>query len=174
MSTDWVVVSTTNSTQTGTPVVVTSETSNTVIVPLPTDIEVVVAGTQGVPGPQGPIGPAGDAPTVICATTLSGHRVLALNSEGKAVYANASDETALSVQGINLQAGITGEELVVIKYGAIEWPAGGLTTGDPLFLRENGIISHIPPTSGWLRQIAVALNSSMISIDIGPTWYLGV
>lgn len=172
MSTDWVVV-TTDAAKAGLPVVTTSGVSSTVIVPLPTDVEIVVAGMQGPPGPQGPIGPAGDAPTVICVTNVSGHRVLALNSEGKAVYANSSDETALSVQGINIQAGISGEELVVIKYGPVVWPAGGLTTGEPLFLRENGMISHEPPTTGWLRQIAVALSSSMISIDIGPTWYLG-
>ena len=126
-----------------------------------------------IPGPPGPPGPAGDASTLIAATTLSGHRVLAVNGDGQAIYAQHTDATALAVQGLSTQSGTAGDELVILKSGPVPWPAGGLTPGLPLFLTTDGQLSHTPPASGWIRQIAVAIDADTISIDIGPAWRAG-
>jgi hypothetical protein len=126
-----------------------------------------------VPGSPGPQGPPGDASTLIAAQTLSGHCVLAANGDGQAIYAQHTDSTALAVQGLSTQSGITGDELVILKSGPVAWPAGGLTAGLPLFLTTDGQLSHTPPTSGWIRQIAVAIDADTISIDIGPAWRTG-
>ena len=128
---------------------------------------------QGLSGPPGPIGPAGDAPTLVASTTLSGHRVLAADGNGQAVYAQHTDSTALAVQGLSTQSGTAGDELVILKSGAVAWPAGGLTAGLPLFLTTDGQLSHTPPASGWIRQIAVAIDADTISLDIGPAWRAG-
>ena len=138
-----------------------------------TEIEAVELGMQGPPGPPGPIGPAGDTQTIIASTTLSGHRVLAANGDGQAIYAQHTDATALAVQGMSTQSGVQGDELVILKSGAMPWPAAGLTAGLPLFLTTDGQLSHTPPTSGWIRQIAVAIDTDTISIDIGPAWRAG-
>ena len=132
-----------------------------------TELEVVELAIQGPPGPKG------DAVALVAATTLSGHRVLAIDSEGKAIYAQHTDNTALAVQGINTQAGVAGDALQIFSSGKLTWPAGGLTAGLPLFLTTDGQLSHTPPTSGWIRQIAVAVSADLISIDIAPAWRAG-
>ncbi len=153
--------------------IVTLETEIVASVTAATELEAVELATQGPVGPPGPIGPAGDAPSIIASTTLSGHRVLAANGDGQAIYAQHSDASALAVQGLSTQSGTVGDELVILKSGATPWPAGGLTAGSPLFLTTDGQINHIPPTSGWIRQIAVAIDSDTISIDIGPAYWAG-
>jgi hypothetical protein len=169
MSEPWVVV-----TQPGTEIAVVTEPQvTTVVVETTPAPEVIVTGMQGPPGPPGPAGPAGDAPTLIAATTLSGHRVLAADGNGQAVYAQHTGSTALAVQGLSTQSGVAGDELVILKSGAVAWPAGGLTAGLPLFLTTDGQLSHTPPTTGWIRQIAVAIDADTISIDIGPAWRAG-
>ena len=157
-------------------VVVTSDDSSpavVVVAPVTASPSVIVTGMQGPPGPPGPVGPAGDAPSIIAATTLSGHRALAANGDGQAIYAQHTDATALVVQGLSTQSGTAGDELVILKSGAVAWPAGGLTPGLPLFLATDGQLSHTPPTSGWIRQIAVAVDADTISLDIGPAWRAG-
>jgi hypothetical protein len=169
MSEPWVVV-----TQPGAEIAVVTEPQVTTVVVETTQApEVIVTGMQGPPGPQGPVGPAGDAPTLIAAATLSGHRVLAVNGDGEAIYAQHTDATALAVQGLSTQSGTIGDELVILKSGAVAWPAGGLTPGLPLFLAMDGQLSHTPPSSGWIRQIAVAIDADTISLDIGPAWRAG-
>ena len=166
MSESWVVV-----TQPGAEIAVVTEPQvTTVLVETTPAPEVIVTSKQGPPGPPGP---AGDATTLIAATTLSGHRVFAVNGDGEAVYAQHTDATALAVQGLSTQSGTAGDELVILKSGAVAWPVDGLTPGLPLFLTTDGQLSHTPPTSGWIRQIAVAIDADTISIDIGPAWRAG-
>jgi hypothetical protein len=130
-------------------------------------LEVIEFGVQGPPGPQG------GAVALVAAGTLSGHRVLAANGDGQAIYAQHTDDTALIVQGISPQAGVAGDALPVLRSGLLAWPAGGLTAGAPLFLTTDGQLSHTPPATGWIRQIAVAVDSDTISIDIAPAWRVG-
>jgi hypothetical protein len=86
-----------------------------VVAPVVSAPSVIVARPQGIPGPPGPIGPSGDAPSIIASTTLSGHRVLAANGYGQAIYAQHSDASALAVQGLSTQSGTVGDELVILK-----------------------------------------------------------
>ena len=159
-----------------TEVIAASESAVIEFVSLETEvtvIEFVELAVQGPPGPPGPIGPPGDAFTLVASQTLSGHRVLAANGDGQAIYASHTDYTALQVQGLSTQSGIEGDVLIVANSGPMPWPAGGLAPGLPLFLTTDGQLSHIPPTSGWIRQIAVAIDADTISIDIGPAWRAG-
>lgn len=148
--------------------VVVTTTADVVVVSETTSYQTIVTGLQGPPGPTGPIGPSGDAFVLTAASTLSGHRALAINGDGQAIYAQHTDATALAVQGLSAQSGIVGEDLVVSQSGPLAWPAGDLTPGLPLFLTTDGQLAHTPPTTGWLRQIAVAVDADTISIDIGP------
>ena len=168
MSEPWVVTTTTQAQS-----VILTETPPSVVVVEQPVTQTLTVGLQGPPGPPGPIGPPGDASVLTASTTLSGHRVLAVNGEGQAIYASHTDSTALAVQGLSTQSGIAGDTLALTRSGALPWPAGGLTAGQPLFLTTDGLISHTPPTSGWIRQIAVAVDSDTISIDIGPAYRAG-
>ena len=124
-------------------------------------------------GPAGPRGPAGDAASVVAASILSGHRVIATNDQGLGILAQPGDASALSVQGVSTQAAIEGGDVLLQRYGPLDWPAGGLTPGAPLFLATDGHLSLTPPSTGWIRQIAVALSDTRINIDIGPAYRVG-
>lgn len=155
------------------PVIVVDSAPNPVIVVDTRPEFVVVSGIQGPPGPQGPIGPAGDAPTLIAGITVSGHRAIAIDANGEGVYADAGDASAMSLYGISTNAALLGEDILVARSGYLEWPAGGLTPGAPLFLGTTGLLTQTVPTTGWLRQVATAIDAASVIVDIGPGFYLG-
>lgn len=111
--------------------------------------------------------------TVTAGATVSGHRAIALNLEGQGIYADASDATALAVSGISTGAALLGDPVTVQHSGHLAWPAGGLTPGVPLFLGATGLLTQVVPTTGWLRQVAMAIDASSVLVDIGPAIDLG-
>lgn len=155
-----------------TVVVVGTATPISVVAPV-TETATLVTGLQGPPGPQGKVGPAGDAPVMIAAITLSGHRALAADSSGEAIYADASDLTAQAVQGIGTNAAVAGETVYLAKSGPLVWPPADLTPGLPVFLGAVGALTHTPPDSGWVRQMGVATATNLLSVDIGPAIRVG-
>lgn len=138
------------------------------------------SGIPDAPLTAGPYGRQGGAwvavanpVTLIAATTLSGHRVIAADAQGRAIYAEATDATAQAVVGISTQAAVADDQLILATQGALDWPAGGLTPDAPLFLSTAGTLTHSAPVLGWLRQIAVAVAADRLVIDIGPAYWLG-
>lgn len=131
--------------------------------------QVVSAGSQGPRGATGAAGASGgETLTITAAAALSGHRAIALNAAGDAIYADASDSTAFRALGVSTGAAILGDPLTVRQLGAMEWPAGGLTPDVPLYLGASGALSHTPPATGYVRQIAVALDTNRIQVGLGP------
>jgi len=122
---------------------------------------------------QGPPGPPGDAPRILASITLGGNRVIATTTGGEGVYADCTNTTAQRVVGFSTGASDAGTFCDLKRTGTISWPAGGLTPEAVLFLRENGLVSHTPPATGWLRQVGVAADAGTIHIDIGPAYWLG-
>lgn len=128
--------------------------------------QVVSGGTQG---PRGPVGSSGsELNALIAAVALSGHRTIAINADGQGIYADSSSASVYSAIGISVGAASGGAEITVRQSGALDWPAGGLTPGVPLFLGADGYISHTPPATGYVRQIAVALDTNRIHVGLGP------
>lgn len=111
--------------------------------------------------------------TVLAAISISGHRAIAADADGQAIYADQADETALAVLGLSTQAATTGDPLIVVAQGPLDWPAGGLTPDAPLFLGASGTLTHTAPTSGWVRQIAQAVDTDRLIISIGPAYRAG-
>lgn len=124
-------------------------------------------GLQGVPGADG------DAPQLVAASALSGHRAIAVDANGHAIYADQGEASAQTVYGISTGAAESGASVTLQRSGPMEWPAGGLTPDLPLYLGSAGLLTQIPPTTGWLRQIAVATAAARIVIEIGPAYFLG-
>lgn len=154
-------------------VVVTTDVATAAVVVETTVVATVVTGVQGPAGPAGPTGPAGSAFVIPAAITLSGHRVLAIDATGQATYADQADLTATLVVGVSAAAVDPGADVPVVQAGPLDWPAGGLVAGLPLFLGSAGFLTQTPPVTGWLRQIGVATSASIIAVAIGPAFYLG-
>jgi hypothetical protein len=134
-----------------------------------TRIEIIELAIQGPPG-----APGNTALTAIAAVALSGHRALALNGEGFAVYASSDDWTAQAIIGISQHAGEAGAEITVQDSSAMGWPANDLTPQAPVFLGLNGMLTQTVPMIGWLRCLGFAVDTDLLMIDIGPTFSLGV
>lgn len=111
--------------------------------------------------------------SIVADTTLSGHRVIAADADGRGVYAEPSNATARAVVGISPQAAVAEDVLTLVTQGGLAWPAAGLTPGAPLFLGASGTLTQTVPAAGWLRQIAVATAADHLVIDLGPAFWLG-
>ena len=135
--------------------------------------EIVEASLQGPPGPRGEQGPSGSAFTLPAGETLSGHRVLALIADAVAVYADQGDTSAQMIQGFSAHAATAGEEVEVVQSGPLAWPAANLTPGAPVFLAHDGLVTQTAPTTGWLVQVGTAVESDLLSVAIGPAYFLG-
>ena len=132
-------------------------------------IEIVELGIPGPRGPQGLAGLAGVMQTIEAATSLSGHRAVTIGG----VYADYRSALALHLAGLIVSAALAGDEVAVVQSGFVEWPAAGLIPDLPLFLGVDGMLTQTPPLTGWLRQIAVAVSETTITVDIGPAYFLG-
>lgn len=172
-------------TTTSKPVVVTTQTRRVSAVVRPSSITITPAMTTVKAAPQlnstvtiptctqGPPGIPGDLPSVIAATDLAGHRVIAADADGCGVYADYRSDSARSVLGVSTGACQAGGKCPLLVRGLLTWPAGGLLTGQPVLLGEDGVLVQSVPLTHWLRQIGFAIDADTISIDIAPAYYLG-
>lgn len=138
------------------------------------------SGIPDAPMTEGPYGRQGGAwvdvarpIALVAATSLSGHRAIAVDADGLAIYADSSDETALAVAGISTQAAAAGDQIILTNQGPLDWPPGALIVGDPVFLGSSGVLTQAVPTTGWVRQIAQAVDIDRIVISIGPAYWVG-
>lgn len=136
--------------------------------------EVVVPSSMPgvIQGPAGPPGPSGDAVPVVMAEDILQYNVVAYSDAG-GVKADNGNTSAMTVQGIVTENTLSGEMAYLVAE-PITWAAGGLSAGQSLFLGESGALTTTPPSTGWLRQIAVATGTNTIVVDIGQAYYLGV
>jgi hypothetical protein len=98
-------------------------------------------------------------------TILSGHRCVVIDS-GLAVYADKGTPShATRVAGITrgaIASGASGE----IQYGGeMSDPSFAFTPG-AIYLGSNGLLTQTPPTSGFILEVAKALTSTRILINI--------
>jgi len=108
---------------------------------------------------------------IVMAETVSTHEVIALNAEGKGVRADRRNTSAVSVVGIASVSAGPGESVALVT--APFSYSGTIVGGQSLFLSESGGMTTSAPDTGWLRQVAVAIDSSTVVADIGTAYFLG-
>lgn len=163
--------------------VLVTEQSEPVVVESP-DVEVVTLGedvnvveterefnvvTLGEVGPQGPQGEPGTASAEIyvAATTLSGHRVIATNGAGLAIYAdNTNVDHAIQAARISLGAADMGENISVQVSGRITEPSWSWIAGGSIYVGANGVLTQSIPEAPavFSKVIAVAETATRILI----------
>jgi hypothetical protein len=100
--------------------------------------------------------------------TVNGHRAVRVSGLGKVALANSGDPaTAGTVIGISLTAALNGNSVTVQVIGEIDEPTFNFTPG-PVYFTAIGALTQTVPTSGYVQQIAVALDTTKISVQIGP------
>lgn len=121
-------------------------------------------------GMRGPAGPPGESTGLIIrpsATALSGGRVVAINAIGQLIYADQSNIGLVgAIMGVLRNAIAIAADGTVITAGIVIDPTWTWTPQQPLFLDGLGFLSHAPPLQGILQQVAIALSSIEILVDL--------
>lgn len=129
-------------------------------------VEVEVPGSVGPAGPAGPVGST-DVERVTAAT-LSGHRLVVPITGGAVAYASC-DDIDQPGRPIWLTTGAweAGSTITVHTYGLVQEPSWNWPLA-PLFLGLNGFMTPVAPTTGVLRQVAVAMSPTEVFFDPQP------
>ncbi len=139
-----------------------------IVNPTCTDVEVITVGLIGPQGPQGIPGPAGGAAiSIVAGEDLGGHRAV-VTDNGLAYYAdNTNADHSNIVLGITLGAVNAGDPASVVTLG--ELPGlFGLTPNAPIYLSNNGILTQVVPTTGFIQQLGTAIVSDRMLVNIQP------
>lgn len=108
-----------------------------------------IQGPPGTPGADGPIGPSGGSALPMTAgAILGGGRILTVDANGDAIYADASNPAHIrGVVGLGLNAAILGATVNVQIVGETSDVAWSWTVGQPIFLGLNGLMTQTVPTA---------------------------
>lgn len=133
-------------------------------------VTATTVGEQGPAGRRGPPGPAGDAVTVrVGPLPLSGHSVVACNSEGELVPADSTDLSHHgAVLGVVADAHSPGEDAVVqtgfvLEHAGWSWAEGAVLVGI-----GGQPVQALPVGALFLQVIGRALSPTRILIDVQP------
>jgi hypothetical protein len=129
-------------------------------------------GEPGERGPRGLVGDSGGSPTIELAVDVQENNVIGLDANGRGILADHRNNTAMTAHGIAAQAGTAGET-IPLRIVPTTWGGVPLLVGQSLFLGQVGQLVTTPPSTGWLRQIAVATGPSTIIVDIGMAYSVG-
>lgn len=138
---------------------------NGVITSFQSDLNVIKAVEIG---PQGPPGSTQQGCSrYVAGENISGHRVVCLKGDGKVYYADYSDaEEVLCVVGITTGAALA-DDFVVVRFSEMmEEPSWNWEIGKLIFLGENGLLTQVPPSSGYVLRVAYPLSEKAICVSI--------
>lgn len=116
-------------------------------------------------------GPKGESSAVLniytAGASLSGHRMVTLNSSQQLIYAtNINLDHAEKVLGMTMGAAAAGDLTQVIRSGELSEPSWNWTLGQPIFLGLDGLLTQVPPASGFLLHVAFPISATRVFVDI--------
>jgi len=122
-----------------------------------------------VRGPRGQAGaPGGGSVIRRAGGNLSGHRCVKAVSGGAVNYpAIAAPGDAVLLEGITTGAAAAGDDITVQIAGEMTEASWSWSLG-PVFCGDAGVLTQAPPSSGWVRQIAVAVGPDTLLINLFP------
>jgi len=132
-------------------------------------ITVIGPNIPGPPGPEGPPGPSGGSAFVRqAAQALSGHRVVRAVANNEVDYAsNDQAADAALIEGITTGAAGLGGDIEVQAMGEMIEGSWSWSLG-PIYCGLNGQLTQSPPSGAWIRQVAVAVDTDRIVINLQP------
>lgn len=143
--------------------------AETITVTLPEVVYLSVA-TQG---PAGRDGASADLPYFTTGEALGGHRMVVLIDD-KLYYADQSNISHMGlVRGMTLGAASTGASIQIQTSGVLTEPSWNYTPNLPLYLGTNGLITTIPPSSGFVLEIGQTISATKIFLQTGQALLKG-
>ncbi|MFH0995806.1 MAG: hypothetical protein V1844_09960 [Pseudomonadota bacterium] len=135
-------------------------------------IEITDAGIT--PGPKGEPGAAGGILIEYPAReSLSGHRIVVLNEDQDAIYADHSIMVhANKILGMTTGASVAGAAVTIQTGGELTEPSWDWELDIPVWLSSNGLLSQTPPTTGFSLIVGFPISSTKLFISIHEPIYL--
>lgn len=132
-------------------------------------------GPQGIPGVQGlpgAPGAAGDVSFVYpAASAISGHRIVTLDEQGKAIYASAAIAAhANRIVGMTMNAAAANDALNVKKFGEVTEPSWNWQLDLPVYLDADGFLTQMPPAAPAHKFSVVVgfpISATTLFINVG-------
>lgn len=157
---------------------VTAPASTVLVTPPATHTAVVVAEkprhvivTRGIPGPPGPIGPSGgSALSVTAGQDIGGHRLVLLNAQGDAIYADARQLShAEVVVGLTVFAAVQGQSIDIVRAGIVEEPSWSWVADQPVYLGLDGVPTQtLPPGALFGLVVGFPITPTKLFMSIKP------
>lgn len=151
--------------------ILAEEAQDSMLVEQVKETEILAVADQGPPGRQGQPGPPGGATTVkVGPLPISGHSVVACDSAGELVAADATNPAHRgAVLGMVADAYSPGDDAVVQTGYVLEHAGWTWVPGGPVLVGLSGQMAQAPPAGALFAQvIGQALSSTRVLIDINP------
>lgn len=133
-------------------------------------VALVNTGLVGSRGEQGLPGSGGALSLFEAAVPLSGHQGIALDANGKAIYASCDNLShVMKVAGISTGAAAAAAALSVQSKDTLEHAGWSWGAGDPILLGLNGALTNtLPGGAAFLQILGKALAPTRILVGIQP------
>lgn len=134
-----------------------------------------IPGVKGDPGDKGDKGDPGAAGEVSfvypAASAISGHRIVTLDEQGKAIYASAAIAAhANRIVGMTMNAAAANDVLNVKKFGEATEPSWNWQLDLPVFLDADGFLTQTPPAAPAAKFSVVVgfpMSATTLFVNIG-------
>lgn len=104
----------------------------------------------------------------IAGVDLSGHRMVVLNADNKAIYADNTEPSHTNkVLGMTIGSALTDTAVFVLNRGKLEEPSWNWTLDLPIFLSTSGNLTQTPPTTGFSLKVGFPITATSAYISIG-------
>lgn len=101
----------------------------------------------------------------LCGNTILALRVVVSNPNGYIEHAsNLNPSHVYAILGITITGGIYGQYATIQYTGVISDPAWSWNHGYPVYLGEDGVLTQIQPTEGFIYQIGYATTPHEIAL----------
>lgn len=129
-------------------------------------------GEQGLQGLPGAPGASGDVSFIYrAAFAISGHRIVTLDEQGKAIYASATLAShANRIVGMTTNAAAADDALNVKKFGEVTEPSWNWQLDKPVYLGADGFLTQVPPEAPAAKFSVVVgfpISATTLFINIG-------
>jgi hypothetical protein len=105
--------------------------------------------------------------TFIADENISAMKIVYVNIDGHVKVGQTTTENESRAIGISLNAANIGESITIQLFGKLDDAFLSFALNQELFLNNNGTISGINPTTGFLTSVGHCIGTGSIFINIG-------
>lgn len=132
-------------------------------------IEILEINSRGLQGLQGLPGAPGSAVTLPAASVLSGHRLVTVDVDGRAILASADAAAhAIGVMGLTINAAVENEAVVLASFGIVEMGGWAWVPNLPIYLGLNGALTQSANVGLFAKIIGIAVTPTRLVLSFQP------